>query len=271
MLFFLCDAFRFYIGGHWSSANSSVRRWPAELHLLLVLFGGGPGWSSGMVDLTHSSGSENKRMRETPWDLCLFFLWGGKQRGGFLLQTAGSRSPLEDLRSFFWDEGFWMVGWIMLNLSSFSVRENLGFRGTNLIFGGSPRDHLWPLLGHVLNLHSHYLIFTSHDCILVDRPKKNCRHWHLAPHNWKKIQWFPSEQVTWYIGHIPSLHLSSTWLGWKSSWNKIRSRNAPTRESRRSHQVPGLKKKTDRNMLGCLTRRYLFQRISLGYVKIQSL
>lgn len=81
--FFLCDAFRFYIGGHWSSANSSVRRWPAELHLLLVLFGGGPGWSSGMVDLTHSSGSENKRMRETPWDLCLFFLWGGETKGWF--------------------------------------------------------------------------------------------------------------------------------------------------------------------------------------------
>ena len=187
---FFSDSFLLYRGPFVGKQFSS--RWPAELHLLLVLFGGG-GMVEWYLDLTHSSGSENKRMRANIRIFVFFFFWKKKR----LFSTSNGLFKFTSWRSekfvFVWDEGFWMDWmescWIFHPFSS----RKLG------MWHCGTWSHLWcftqgrffATFCHVLRLLNHYFIFSFQVCILEDTPKTI--YWHLATIG--KIQWFPS-QVT---------------------------------------------------------------------------
>lgn len=145
MFFFFAMRFDFFYRGPLIIGKQFSSRWPAELHLLLVLFGGGPKMVEWDIWIWHTHPpSENKRMRANTFG-SFFFCWE-KKRVVFCFKRLVQVHLLKIWAVFFWGGRRILdwLGWIMLNLSSFSVGENLGIRGTNLIFGGSPRDHLWP-------------------------------------------------------------------------------------------------------------------------------
>lgn len=144
-VFFFAMRFDFFYRGPLIIGKQFSSRWPAELHLLLVLFGGGPKMVEWDIWIWHTHPpSENKRMRANTFG-SFFFCWE-KKRVVFCFKRLVQVHLLKIWAVFFWGGRRILdwLGWIMLNLSSFSVGENLGIRGTNLIFGGSPRDHLWP-------------------------------------------------------------------------------------------------------------------------------
>ena len=99
-MFFFCDAFRFFLSGaidhrqtvlfkvasRTASSLSSVRRRSKNGRV-------------GYLDLTHSSAV--REQENEGQHIRIFFFLLGKKKGGVLLQTAGSSSPLEDLSSFF--------------------------------------------------------------------------------------------------------------------------------------------------------------------------
>ena len=137
--FFFCDSFRFLSGAidhrqtllvlfkvasRTASSLSSVRRRSRMVE-----------WDGGFDTLIR-----RPRTREWgPTHSDLFF-FAGKKRVVFCFKRLVQVHLLKIWAFFLGGRRIWDgLGWIMLNLSSFSVGENL-VCGTNLIFGGSPRE-----------------------------------------------------------------------------------------------------------------------------------